>query len=158
MCEFIALRVLSVGDLVQQLRSDRAIENEVALEQLYLFDGFPPSNGSGTRGRGKREVLLVVVAVWILCLEGIFRLQDGLIIVVGVLRSRILSKVVVIGARRDSRLVRLIIVGIMVCLRVDGVLVARIVLLVGLRFVSFVVAVGVRYPFDGELTKRQCQL
>jgi len=60
--ELIALRWLSVLDLVEKSRSDWTIENEVAIEKLHFLDSLPATN-HGRRSRTGRRGL---VGKWVL--------------------------------------------------------------------------------------------
>jgi hypothetical protein len=91
MCEFVTLRVLGVGDLVEQFRCNRTVEHKVTLEQLNFFDGLPSPDWSRTRCRGNGHVLLVIIAVWVLRAERVVLLEYWFIIVIRMLGPRVVS-------------------------------------------------------------------
>lgn len=168
MRKLVACRWLRVRHLVQELRGDWAVEHKVAVEQLDLFDGLPPSDGRRTRRwRGLVMVLLVVVGL-LLVVRLLLAVRTGSVRMIGVqdwnsvVAYRVLVGVraivaqIIVLVRGHRGLVGLGVVGIVVCLGIQRVLVARVMLLVYrvALFVGFVVPVRVVHPLDGVLPKR----
>lgn len=60
MRELVSFRECCVRDLAKKCRRDRAVENEIALEQLYFFDSLPPPNS-----RLGLWVIMVFLRVWV---------------------------------------------------------------------------------------------
>ena len=120
--ELVALRRRRVRDLVQQPRRHRAVEHQVAVEQLHLLDRLPPPDRGlrrrrrhrhAGRCRAGRHVIAAgarrhLVRVWPV---GIIRPQDRRLVVVGV----VWELLVAVDAGM-LRLVRLIEVRIVVLL------------------------------------------
>ena len=148
--ELVSLRRRSVRDHVQELGRDRAIEDEVAIEELDFLDRLesPQPSWSGRRRRldSLVEVLVVggvggVWAIWVILL-----LEDRAVVIVvvevgGFIVGREVRQGMLFG---DGRLVGLLVVCIVVRLRVYvvvlGVVMRRVQRIP--LFVRFVVAVG----------------
>jgi hypothetical protein len=126
MGEFVALWRLDVGYLVKKSRRHGAIENEIPIKKLNLFDGLPASKHRCWSRRWSRLVvkLLGVGPIRIRALQ----YRSSVHIILPIVRI-----VTLWGGS-----VRLVVVGIVMILGVDGIFVA---LRGVLGVVSFVVTV-----------------